>query len=213
LPPRLEVRASFDDDSFVVTVVFGGYHTGTEHFMTPTIEGADDVNSWRGDGDKYRIQVTHTREHDQLVDPTVSGEEVFGKPQPRRSRIKACAAAAVLVAWREASAAGLTPALPSFVSFVAITVSKALAGDTVQVGRNVWPTCIDPGVAVCQMGIIAGEMVRGGPRGNTLMLRRKMGELYEGFAHDPLPGSSGQDRIRCYNHAVKAYKDMLVRLF
>jgi hypothetical protein len=63
------------------------------------------------------------------------------------------------------------------------------------------------------MGIIAGEMVRGGPRGNTLMLRRKMGELYEGFAHDPLPGSSGQDRIRCYNHAVKAYKDMLVRLF
>ena len=46
------------------------------------------------------------------------------------------------------------------------------------------------GVATCAVGIAAGETVRGffgiaagGPRGGTLMLRRKMAKTYGGAVH------------------------------
>jgi hypothetical protein len=174
------------------------------------------ASSWRGDGYQYKVQITHTRNPDDLGDPSVSGEEVFGQPQPRRSRIKACAAAAVLVAWREAATGGLIPALPSFISFVFTVVRMSLSVGTARVDCAAQPTCIDAGVAVCQIGILAGEMVRCGPRGNTLMLRRKMGETYEASAyavlHSP-PEQPKQELIRLFNCAVKTYKDMLVRAY
>ena len=228
LPPRLEIRASFDDDSFVVAVVFGG-----------GVIDSDSTEHRRGeeeDGERRRpfhVYVTSERQPDVLVAPAVGAEEVTFGTHPmgyRDDRVKACAAAAVLVTWREAVAAGLVPALPSFVGYVSDVVRETLSGDTVMVGRNVWPTCVDAGVATCAVGVAAGEAVKGffgtpshmrasssssdtlraagGVRAGTLMLRQKLAKMYEDYALRPLPGSSGQDRVRCYNAAVKAYKDL-----
>ena len=113
-----------------------------------------------------------------------------------RRYIKACAEAMALTVWREAAAAGMSPALPAFVSFATTAARKALSS-----------TVPEAGAAIAQMGILAAEVVRGGPCGATLMLRRKVGEMFEAAAMSL--GPRDPHGAFCYNAALKAYRDML----
>jgi len=136
-PPRLEIRASFDTDGFVVAMVFGKNSTSWDVTMVargPGQEAASKV-SWRGEGSEtFRIQQGKVRVKDSIDDPLVSAEELPGHSPPRHSRIKACAEAMALTVWREAAAAGMSPALPAFVAFVATAARKALSSTVPEAG-------------------------------------------------------------------------------
>ena len=138
VPPRLEIRASFDgfDDGtggrgFVVAMVFGqicrrlemvvgasagagGAGSSSETSMPETETPSSEEPSWRGadaDGTFFKLHVGFERIRASFGDPLVSAEEAPGASAPRQNRVKACAEAAALTVWREAAAGPHTTTL------------------------------------------------------------------------------------------------------
>ena len=127
----------------------------------------------------FKISKHVNRAVDRLQPPEVSVEPLPGKNSVQSKIRDKAAFAAALYTWAGALGNGQIPALPSFVSFVSSAVRDTLGGaDTARIGSGK-NKIVFPGVASCALGVLGCETVRGGPRGPTMMLRRKVAEMYE----------------------------------